>query len=53
MVDFLMRLHAGKELSLDVVIRPADIKIEVEDWLGLHEPLVFFGDVLDDGILCF
>lgn len=53
MVDLLVGLHACKEFWLDVVVSPADVKIEIENRVGLHDPLVLLGYVLDRGILGF
>lgn len=50
-VDFLVGLHAGEEIGLDVVVSPADVEVEVGEGIGLQKPLVLFGDVLDDGVL--
>ena len=52
-VDLLMRLHPGEEIGLDMAIGPAEVEVKVGDWLGLHEPLIFLGEMLDDGILGF
>ena len=53
MIDFLMRLHPGKEIRLDMVIGPTEIKIEISDRLGLHKPFIFLGNMLDNSILSF
>lgn len=48
-----MGLHAGKEFRFDVVVSPADVEVEGGWRVGLHPPLVLFGDVFDYGILSF
>lgn len=53
MVDFLMGLHASEEFRLDMVIGPADVEVKGSGRVGLHVPLVLFGNMLDDGILSF
>ena len=53
MIDFLMRLHPGKEIRLDMVICPAEIKIKISDRLCLHKPFIFLGNMLDNSILSF
>ena len=50
-VDLLMRLHAGKEFRLDVIVSPAEIEVEIGEGVGLKEPFILFGDVLDHGVL--
>ena len=52
-VDLLMRLHAGKEFRLDVIVSPAEIEVEVHYGVCLHVPPVLLGDVLDHGVLGF
>lgn len=51
MVDLLVRLHACEKIGLDMVVGPAEIKVEVGEGIGLEEPLVLFGDMLDDSVL--
>lgn len=51
MVDLLVRLHACEQFRLDVVVGPAEVEVEVGDRLGLQVPLVFAGDVFNDGVL--
>ncbi len=51
MIDFLVRLHPGKQILFDVIISPAHIKIKVTDWFGEHVPLVFLGHVFHNSIL--
>lgn len=46
-----MRLHAGEEVGLDVVVGPAEIEVEIGEGVGLQEPLVLLGDVFHDGVL--
>ena len=51
MVDFLVWLHACEEVGLDVIVGPAEIKVEIGEGVGLKEPFILFGDVLDHGVL--
>lgn len=52
MVYLLVRLHAGKEVRLNVVIGPADVKVKVCEWVSLEKPFILPGDVFDDSVLC-
>lgn len=51
MVDLLMGLHAGEEVGLDVVVSPAEVEVEIGEGVGLQEPLVLLGHVLDHCVL--
>lgn len=50
-VDLLVGLHAGEEVGLDVVVGPADVEVEVGEGIGLQEPAILLGDVLDHRVL--
>ena len=52
MIDFLVRLHAGKHILFDMIISPTQIKIKVTNWFCEHVPLVFLGHVFHNSILC-
>lgn len=51
MVDFLVGLHAGEEIRLDVVISPADVEVEIGEGVSLKEPFILLGHVLHHCVL--
>lgn len=51
-IDFLVGLHAGKEIGLDMVISPADIEVEIGEWVSLKKPFILFGHMLNHCVLC-
>lgn len=50
-IDFLMGLHAGKEIGLDVIVGPAEVEVQIGEGVGLQEPFILLGDVLDHRVL--
>lgn len=50
-VDLLVGLHACEEVGPDVVVGPAEVEGEVGERVGLQEPPVLLGDVLDHRVL--
>jgi hypothetical protein len=53
MIDFLIGLHACKDLLSAVSIDPAEVKIKIGDGFSGDVPLEFFGDKPNDGVLAF
>jgi hypothetical protein len=53
MIDFLIGLHACKDLLSTVSIDPAEVKIKIGDGFSGDVPLEFFSDKPNDRVLAF
>jgi hypothetical protein len=51
MINFLMWLHASKEIWLDMIVSPAQIEVEVGEWFCLQIPFMFTSNVFDHCVL--
>ncbi len=53
MIDLLVLVHSSKKILASDAINPANIKVKVIDRIEDEIPLIFFGHMLYDCILCF